>query len=536
MGLIDIRALLEYPDNGNNSTDTVINGIHFNKTALNEFHYSLFSNNTISNGSSCYLIFDQFKPVMMSNGSWVNATTCYIPYYQMGTRGATGIAVASLFAISIVFTLVNLRKHGKRFLKEDKRFRIVGRRWQWYWMLFVAACGMISCITGIDVDRNYLQSTAIVLQGAFYSLMFPGMLAMVWEAVRHWGSWQERQVVDVDPFSLRQDDRRSRTEFYLPLLFYLFAWLCFFMTVPRPWTPLEKQRSDWQQDTVAEPAGTDNRLKAGAILAAVAWFIIIVSLVHSIYQYKPRATSPFKRFINFFRFSPPKLSLTIAILAVRVGYAIASAWLWDISIFKYDVNVGLPFGLGYGCALLIILVFEIAGAIEQNEDRVIIQQRRVRGARADSELGITHKPSWWRQGRQAAYMTEDERLRHLAEEVGGSRPRRASYELDEINAAAGYSRAGDGNNSNRADDPAAATTTTTTTTGPAATAVQEPANPFRDPNGRPAGAERGVSDAGLPSDASIASGTTYVSDTTRSSSTSTTNPGRQQQIRSMLDV
>ena len=39
------------------------------------------------------------------------------------------------------------------------------------------------------------------------------------------GSWQERQLHDVDPFALRQDDRRSKVEFYLPLIFYLFAWL-----------------------------------------------------------------------------------------------------------------------------------------------------------------------------------------------------------------------------------------------------------------------------------------------------------------------
>lgn len=53
-------------------------------------------------------------------------------------------------------------------------------------MLFVAACGMISGITGIDVDRDYLQSIAIILQSFFSYLMIPGILAAVWEAVRHW--------------------------------------------------------------------------------------------------------------------------------------------------------------------------------------------------------------------------------------------------------------------------------------------------------------------------------------------------------------
>jgi hypothetical protein len=87
---------------------------------------------------------------------------------------------------SIMFSLVNLRKHGRLFLREDKRFRVVGRRWQWYWMCFVAACAVISCLTGIDVDRYYLQDIPIILQGFFFSLMLPGTLAMVWEATRHW--------------------------------------------------------------------------------------------------------------------------------------------------------------------------------------------------------------------------------------------------------------------------------------------------------------------------------------------------------------
>lgn len=53
-------------------------------------------------------------------------------------------------------------------------------------MLFVAACGVISGLTGIDVDRDYLQKLAIILQSFFNALMMPGILATVWEAVRHW--------------------------------------------------------------------------------------------------------------------------------------------------------------------------------------------------------------------------------------------------------------------------------------------------------------------------------------------------------------
>ena len=186
MPLLNLRELVNFEPSPDNSSETVINGVRFNLTALNEYNYTLYSNNTISNNSRCYLIFDNFKPFMRDNGSWVNATTCYIPYYRIGGRGAASVALGTVFGLSIMFTLVNLRKHGRQFLREDKRFRIVGRRWQWYWMLFVAGCAMVSTLTGVDVDRYYIQQLPIILQSFFYTLTVPGALAMVWEGVRHW--------------------------------------------------------------------------------------------------------------------------------------------------------------------------------------------------------------------------------------------------------------------------------------------------------------------------------------------------------------
>jgi hypothetical protein len=182
------RDLIAFPQGTPGiATDTIINNIHFNTTALRFWNYTYYAaNQTISNNSKCYLIFDNFKPTFLTNGTWVNATTCYVPINGIKTRGKLGIAFGSLFTISIMFTLINLKKHGQSFLREDKRFRLIGRRWQWYWMLFVAGCGMISTITSVDVDRDYLQDLPIVLQSFFFILMVPGTMAIVWEAVRHW--------------------------------------------------------------------------------------------------------------------------------------------------------------------------------------------------------------------------------------------------------------------------------------------------------------------------------------------------------------
>lgn len=180
-----LRDVVPYPS-GTNASFTVINGAPFNKSALSEFGYHLYENHTISNATQCYLIFDAFRPALVHNGTWLNATSCYVPYHPIATRGSLSILFGALFGMVIVLTMITLRKHGKLYLRETKRFRVVGRRWQWYWMLFVAACGMISALTGVDIDRYYLQDLPLILQSFFFTLMVPGTLAMVWEATRHW--------------------------------------------------------------------------------------------------------------------------------------------------------------------------------------------------------------------------------------------------------------------------------------------------------------------------------------------------------------
>ena len=185
MPLYNIRELVDFSP-GDNATDVIINNVHFNRTALDFFNYTFYDNGTLSNASRCWLAFESFKPMMLMNGTFINGTSCYEPYHSIRVRGSLGILFACFFGISIMFTLMNLRKHGKRLLPKEKRFRAVGRRWQWYWMLFVAACGIISSTTAVDVDRDYLQSIAIVLESFFHCLMVPGILATVWEAARHW--------------------------------------------------------------------------------------------------------------------------------------------------------------------------------------------------------------------------------------------------------------------------------------------------------------------------------------------------------------
>ncbi|KAK7528098.1 uncharacterized protein IWZ02DRAFT_430417 [Phyllosticta citriasiana] len=524
MPLLQLRDLLPYPS-GDNATDTVINGVHFNRTALDHYNYTIYDNGTISNKSRCYLIFGKYQPTMLSNGSWINGTSCYVPYYGIHTRGKVGIAFATLFTVSIMFTLINLRKHGRQFLREEKRFRIVGRRWQWYWMLFAAACGLISTITGIDVDRNYLTSIAIVLQCFFFTLMLPASLAMVWEATRHWGSWQERQICDRDPFLLPEDDRRGKTEFYLPLIFYFFAWLDFFMTIPRSWTNIEYQRSDWQQAHFAEKTATDGRFKAGSIIAVIAWGITIYSLHHSLHHYRPRPATPsvLARINSFCLHCPTKLFLAILILGFRLVYDIAAAWVWDVSLLNKDVKPAWPYGLGYAPIVLLIIVFNIAGYVDENEDKLLIEQRRARDHAADADLGIVKKPSWWRKYNGGVHLSPEQRLRALAQEGPGlttttttTTPPSANVELGPVsNAAAGAHQNGSGGstvrNRSRGRDNA------------------DERNPFRDPSPDAAARRQGSRENGDGNGggdgASVISGTTLGIESVPA-----------QRVRSMLDV
>lgn len=221
-----IRGKESYPA-GENATDTVIAGVHLNATALDMANYTFYpSNNTLSNGSDCYLAFTPLQPAFVHpNASFVNATSCYSSIYSIGPRGFAGIGIGVVYALAIVLSLVCLTKHGALYLPVTRRFFPIGRRWQWYWACFVSACALTSLFSNVDIERYFLQDLPIVLTVFFWYLMCVGTMAVVWEAVRHWGSWLERQYIDPNPFIYREDDRRAKIEFWLPMWFYFWVWM-----------------------------------------------------------------------------------------------------------------------------------------------------------------------------------------------------------------------------------------------------------------------------------------------------------------------
>ncbi|KAH8179562.1 hypothetical protein LIA77_01081 [Sarocladium implicatum] len=415
------RDLIGFPE-GNNETDTVIGGVHFNLTTLEHWNYTLYDNGTVSNGSKCWLTYEPYTPAILeTNGSWVNATKCYSAVDPIGARGYTGIGFAVAFGICLVAILTCLAKHGRIYLQKEKRFYPIGRRWQWYWAAFTCAAALISLFVNVDVDRYHVQELPLIVTVFFFYLLCWGTTALVWEAVRHWGSWQQRQYVDPDPFILSDEDQRSKIEFYLPLWFYFWLWLNFFMVVPRSWKFVPRQRSPEQEAEYARPGATDGRFKAAGFCLFVCWLTIVFSLRHSVKHYKPRNRGIFNRSLGFVRAIPIRLAIIIVLSLGTIAYQEYIAWDYDFSVVKADGPVAIIYGWGYGCSLLIMIVQVAYGWASPNEDRELIRQRRARGEMLDRELGIVHKPAWWKRVRGDHLLSYKDKLTRQVQEVGGAR-------------------------------------------------------------------------------------------------------------------
>ena len=68
--------------------------------------------------------FQPYTPLLLPNGTFLNSTSCYVPIDQIGIRGIVGIIFSMYFALTIIFTFVNLRKHGS-LITAEKRFCVL---------------------------------------------------------------------------------------------------------------------------------------------------------------------------------------------------------------------------------------------------------------------------------------------------------------------------------------------------------------------------------------------------------------------------
>lgn len=420
MSSSDLWGSVPFPA-GDNDTDTSFGGGNFNLTVLKELEYHLFENGTVSNVTRCFLAFQPYTPTyLFPNGTWQNYTSCYIALDPIGPRAGTGIGFGAGFAITLIFMLLNLKKHGPLYLPTEKRFFPISRRWQWYWGFIVSIVALISLFTNVDVDRYYVMELPIILTSFFWFLMQYGILALVWEAVRHWGSWNERQIVDPEPYAMKDDDRRSKVELLIPIWFYLWVWLNFFLLIPRNWGNIQLQRTPEQVLLRAKPSATDARSKAAAFCLFVAWLTILASLVHSLKHYHTRRKGLVGKVVDFFRSIPVRFLLILPLALFIVGFQVFVAFEWDYSPLNAKGNVAAIYVGGYLPTLLILIVQIVYGHLAPNEDLELIRQRRLRGEVMNRELGIVPKPSWWsrvRNGNKPANMRDI--VTQNVNEVGG---------------------------------------------------------------------------------------------------------------------
>jgi hypothetical protein len=167
------------------------------------------------------------------------------------------------------------------------------------------------------------------------------------------------------------------------------------MIVPRSWSAIEKQRSPEQSRLIAQPSATDIRFKVAAFLLFGSWLTTVFSLQHSIKHYKIRNRGLFNLMVGVIRYMPAKFLLMIPLSLVMIGYEAAIAFNFSISPLNINTNLGIMYGLGWGVIAAIVVIQEISGYLNPNEDRELIRQRRVRGAEIDQEMGIQKKPHWW---------------------------------------------------------------------------------------------------------------------------------------------
>ncbi|KAK7208314.1 hypothetical protein BZA70DRAFT_265604 [Myxozyma melibiosi] len=330
----------------------------YNQTVLDLFDYVIYpGNGTVSNVSNCYLSFGSYHPEIYADGTVENNVSCDSPYYGIASRGGIGIAFGALSILMLPFSMNNLHRLGKMHVKrEHKRFRLISRRWQWYWVFVIHALSAVAGFLSIDIDRDYIQGTSLTSYGAVFTSIFPCCLGAVWEMTRHWGSFEERQSYEDDPYGFRDDKLRTNYFLLAPIFVYLFGFLFFLLTVLRNWTNVIRVNSDFI---------VDSRWKVGIFLGVVCFILIITHVFVIRHYWHPKRL-------------PWRIPLCFLGVAVMLSYSIALSFDGSLSPFNPSSSVVAVSVWGYIPVLYLLFVMNITANFQKNDDKVILEQRAVR--------------------------------------------------------------------------------------------------------------------------------------------------------------
>lgn len=115
--------------------------------------------------------------------------------------------------------------------------------------------------------------------------------------------------------------------------------------------------------------------------------------------------------------------LLIPLSLAMVAYQSLCSWQFQYSVLNVKGNNIAIFAGGFAPSVLILIVQIIWGWVTPNEDRELIRQRRLRGIEQDRDLGIVHKPAWWRRVNSETGANESmrDRIARNVREIGGGR-------------------------------------------------------------------------------------------------------------------
>jgi hypothetical protein len=324
----------------------------YNSSWLSVFNYTAYSNGTVSNGTSCWLSFGVYQPILFDNGTFVNTTVCDSPVYPIGARGGIGIAWAVLLLMLLPASLFNLHKHGTRYLQE-KKSRPSSRRWPWYWLIILQVLGAVAGFFSIDLDRDYIQGTSLECYGAIFSAAMCVALAAAWEFTRQWGAFENWKLDDEDPYRFQKKKIRSLA---MCVVFYVLVVVSFFLVVLRNWNSLVG---------VDARFSVDGRWKVGVFVALVAWFQICAQVLVTKYYYQLLRV-------------PLVIPVLLVIVLALVGFQLTYVFDYGLSPFNVDSSIPFVVLLGYFPILVQVLLTNLNGLVRENDDRVILALRRSR--------------------------------------------------------------------------------------------------------------------------------------------------------------
>lgn len=337
-------------------------------------------NGTLTNGADCFLSFGDYKPnfvyIEYLDVTVVNGTTCDSPYYSIGAKGGFGLLLSIGITAAMLVTFFNLRKHGMNFMHEPKAEELMsqggrpsktkkaepgwlrGRRLPWFLLLVMGLMQILTGFFAVDIDRNYIQGTAVGMYGVFLSVCPVLGLMVSWEYIRRWGFFEERKLLEQDPYAIDQTDLKSKARIIPPILFYVCCFFAMFMMVLRNWS----KHLDYNVFF-----SIDARWVVGGVFEVLAFLQVANALrVTAAYYQVPQIplVLPFMVFMNL-------LTEVYQVTVMMVGDK-------TISPFYPSSSVILPVLLVYFPLWLITIAGNLSGLARDNEDQVILRLRALR--------------------------------------------------------------------------------------------------------------------------------------------------------------